>query len=349
MPRDASELAHRLAAGRGGVPPLSLQRPARGPLLAGRRCPQHAGPLDVRPAQGAAKGAAPANGPTPRPASMAICSMSSARAAAFVDFHDVADEAGAFSACPAPTRSRAPKQPRIAGADRLARSGTAAVRHVAADRAAHSRNVSAQRGITALHEAGSLRFHPRCYYRPDEHAPTETWPAMIAAVTDLDGRITGAHRTWLDPDGFDATLGKAPIDTPRRAMGDLLGHAVRFGVASEVMAAGEGIETVLSLRCVAADHADGRGALGSASRRHPASRDAAPALYRPRQRSGRRRGAMTALIERARSGRDRGDRAVAAARRLQRGSARLGVDALRAAFRVQLAPQDVARFMLLAA
>lgn len=31
-------------------------------------------------------------------------------------------------------------------------------------------------------------------------------------------------------------------------MGDLLGHAVRFGVPGEVMAAGEGIENVLSVR-----------------------------------------------------------------------------------------------------
>jgi CubicO group peptidase (beta-lactamase class C family) len=61
----------------------------------------------------------------------------------------------------------------------------------------------------------SLRFHPRCYYRPEADAPTEIWPAMIAAVTDLQGRITGAHRTWLDPSGRD----KAPVDTPRRAMG----------------------------------------------------------------------------------------------------------------------------------
>jgi len=47
--------------------------------------------------------------------------------------------------------------------------------------------------------------------------------------------MTGAHRTWLDPSG----RGKAPIDTPRRAMGDLLGNAVRFGVANDVLAAGE--------------------------------------------------------------------------------------------------------------
>jgi len=105
------------------------------------------------------------------------------------------------------------------------------------------------RGITHLHGTGALRFHPRCYYRPDDDASTETWPAMIASVTDLSGHLTGAHRTWLDPRGFtEATLGKAPIDTSRRAMGDLLGNAVRFGVADDVMAAGEGIETTLSVR-----------------------------------------------------------------------------------------------------
>jgi Toprim domain len=101
------------------------------------------------------------------------------------------------------------------------------------------------RGIKAVHDAGALQFHPRCYYRPDDSSPTETWPAMIAAVTDLSGDITGVHRTWLAPDGF----GKAPVDTPRRAMGGLLGHAVRFGAADDVLAVGEGIETMLSLRC----------------------------------------------------------------------------------------------------
>jgi hypothetical protein len=74
------------------------------------------------------------------------------------------------------------------------------------------------RGIAVPHAVGSLRFHPRCFYQPDAQAPVETWPAMIAAVTDLTGRVTGVHRTWLDPSGS----GKAPIDTPRRAMGCLL-------------------------------------------------------------------------------------------------------------------------------
>ncbi|MGJ4929755.1 DUF7146 domain-containing protein [Bradyrhizobium sp. HKCCYLS2038] len=99
--------------------------------------------------------------------------------------------------------------------------------------------------------ADALRFHPQCFYRPDDATTVETWPALIAAVTNLEGRITGGHRTWLDPDGFDdRRLGKAPIDTPRRAMGELLGNAVRFGTADDVMAAGEGIETMLSLRTV---------------------------------------------------------------------------------------------------
>ncbi|WP_316214557.1 toprim domain-containing protein [Bradyrhizobium sp. SZCCHNR2035] len=105
------------------------------------------------------------------------------------------------------------------------------------------------RGIDPPTNAVALRFHPQCFYRPEDATTVETWPALVAAVTDLDGRITGVHRTWLDPDGFDdRRLGKAPIDTPRRAMGDLLGHAVRFGIADDVIAAGEGIETMMSLR-----------------------------------------------------------------------------------------------------
>ena len=99
------------------------------------------------------------------------------------------------------------------------------------------------RGLTDLFGTESLRFHPRCWWRP-EVGPTEAHPALIAAVTDLGGRITGVHRTWLSTDGMD----KAAIDLPRKAMGDLLGNAVRFGLADDVLAAGEGIETVLSLR-----------------------------------------------------------------------------------------------------
>jgi hypothetical protein len=169
-----------------------------------------------------------------------------------IDFHDVADEARRFLSLPRPEPSS--YRPRLPTPHVPTGSPEAARRLFAMSQPPMRTLVETylrDRGITPLHDDGALRFHPHCYYRADQYSPTETWPAMIARVTDLDGRITGAHRTWLDPDGFDPVrLGKAPIDTPRRAMGDLLGNAVRFGIANDVLAAGEGVETMLSLRCV---------------------------------------------------------------------------------------------------
>src|SRR3546814_8671986 len=66
------------------------------------------------------------------------------------------------------------------------------------------------RAITDLRKGDPLSFHPHCYYRPSQGDPPGTrpaWPAMIAAVTDLDGGVTGVHRTWLDP----AAIDKAPV------------------------------------------------------------------------------------------------------------------------------------------
>lgn len=105
----------------------------------------------------------------------------------------------------------------------------------------------AGRSITDLLPGDPLRFHPHCFYRPSEDDAPDgppAWPAMIAAVTDLNGAITGVQRTWLDPQ----SKGKAPVAYPRRAMGKLLGHGVRFGAAGPVLVAGEGLETMLSLR-----------------------------------------------------------------------------------------------------
>lgn len=101
------------------------------------------------------------------------------------------------------------------------------------------------RGITGFHETGALRYNPRCYYRLDRHSPTQTFPALIAAITDASGVLTGVQRTWLDPSGED----KAEIETPRRAIGQLRGNGVRFGRVNDIMAAGEGVETTLSMRC----------------------------------------------------------------------------------------------------
>lgn len=205
------------------------------------------------------------------------------------------------------------------------------------------------RGLTALHHTKSLRFHPRCYYRPDRHCETETWPALIASVTDLDGAITGAHRTWLDPDGFSETnLGKAPIDTPRRAMGNLLGHAVRFGTARDVMAAGEGIETMLSLRITLPNlpMAAALSAAHLAAIRFPPS---LRRLYIARDNDPAGTGASARLTQRAM---DAGIEAITLSPHLgdfNDDLRLLGVAAFRDALRVQIAPEDVARFMNAAA
>lgn len=261
-----------------------------------------------------------------------------------VDFKDVADEARNFLSMPPPEpepQSRQRPTPAPSGSPEASRrlfgmsqpiSGTIVESYLR------------ERGITLLHETGSLRFHPRCYYRPDEHSPTETWPAMIAAVTNLDGRITGAHRTWLDPRRCD----KAPIDTPRRAMGDLLGNAVRFGVGGEVMAAGEGIETVLSLRSVLPDMP----MLAALSAAHLAAVLFPPTLrrlYIARDDDPAGDGARDKLIERAQA---IGIEAIVVSPQLgdfNEDLRTLGIETLRAQTRMQVAPQDVARFMALAA
>lgn len=103
------------------------------------------------------------------------------------------------------------------------------------------------RGIDTSCYAAALRFHPHCFYRHDCTMPPARWPCLIAAVANLAGEITGVQRTFLERDGSI----KAPVPVPRKAMGVLAGNGVRFGEAQDVMAAGEGIETVMSVRSVA--------------------------------------------------------------------------------------------------
>jgi hypothetical protein len=196
------------------------------------------------------------------------------------------------------------------------------------------------RGITTLYESDPLRFHPRCYYRLDEHSPTETWPALLAAVTDLAGAITGAHRTWLDPSGRD----KAPIESPRRAMGNLLGHGVRFGVAEDVMAAGEGIETMLSLRIIM----PALPMVAALSANHLAALLLPPSLrrlYIARDRDAAGDAAVATLTARTEA---LGIETFALSPCFEDFNddlRRLGVDGLRAAVCDQLGSQEAARFM----
>ena len=153
------------------------------------------------------------------------------------------NEARAFLALPEPEGRVSDRSPAPVGspeaAERLFRSahavpGTLAEVYLRA------------RAITAPLAWSSLRYHPSVYYRADEEAPREVWPALLAAVTDNAGALTGLQRTWLDRTGS----AKAPLLDPRRAMGHLLGNGVRFGAVQEALAAGEGVETMLALKSV---------------------------------------------------------------------------------------------------
>lgn len=167
-------------------------------------------------------------------------------------FAETLEEARAFLALPRredarerPSTAQAPR-----GSSESARRLFAASRPIAnslAEAYLRRRGLADVRGLTAL------RFHPRCYHRGADDAPVETWPALIAAVTDSAGAIMGVQRTYLDPalartDAILVNDGKAPFEEPRRAIGALLGNGVRFGAAGPVMIAGEGVETMLSLR-----------------------------------------------------------------------------------------------------
>jgi hypothetical protein len=269
-----------------------------------------------------------------------------------LDFREVAEEARRFLKLPRPEPEFVPQRPLVRSVVPVG-SQEAARRLFAISSSIEGTMVETYlrgRGIARVHHGGSLRFHPRCYYRPDDNLPTETWPAMIACVTDLDGQITGVHRTWLDPNGFDRVrLGKAPIDTPRRAMGDLLGNAVRFGAPDDdVLVAGEGIETMLSLRCalptlpmaaaLSANHLAAM-LLSSSLRR----------LYIAHDTDAAGDMAQATLLSRAQAV---GIEAIPLSPRLGDFNEDLhvfGLDTLRAAFRIQLAPEDVSRFLLLSA
>ena len=262
-----------------------------------------------------------------------------------VHFADVKKEARRFLSMP---QSSPPASSKVRGRPRAQAGSVEAARRLFAMSQPLQGTLVARylrtRGIMALQGAPALRYHPRCYYRPDEGGPTETWPAMIAAVTDLAGRVTGAHRTWLAPDGSD----KAPIGTQRKAMGELLGHAVRFGVPGEVMAAGEGIENVLSVR----EALPGLAMAAALSASHLAAilfPDTLRRLYIIRDNDPAGDMARDSLIERAIAA---GIEAIVLSPQsadFNEDLCTLGIGALRDHVRRYLVPQDAARLLNLAA
>src|SRR4051812_10347938 len=343
MPRDASELAHRLAGAAEAV--------CRHYLSKGRRQGRYWTVGDVRNTPGRSMFVR-LSGPDSGPGAAGLWTDAASaehgdlldvirESCGLVEFREVAEEARRFLALPRAEPRAAPRPPALQGSPEAARRLWAMAKPLAgtlAEAYLHARGISDLRGCEAL------RFHPRCWYRGGDDDPRDrardAWPALIAAVTDLCGAIRGVHRTWLSPGG----LGKGPIDTPRRAMGLLLGNAVRFGAASDVLTAGEGIETMLSLRCAlpAMPMAAALSASHLAALEFPA---ALRRLYVARDADAAGERAVTVLTERARAA---GVEALVLSPRLGDFNEDLqafGFGAVRALVRLQLAPQDAVRFM----
>jgi Toprim domain len=200
------------------------------------------------------------------------------------------------------------------------------------------------RGIAITPDLRALRFHPRCFYRiTDEETGKdryEVWPALLATVTDLDGKVTGVHRTWLDPSGY----GKAPVSSPRRALGDLLGHGVRFGTADDVMVAGEGLETVLSVRTIlpAMPMAAALSANHLVVFRPPPT---LRRLYVARDNDVDGQRAAHQLSRRAQAAGIEALPLTPSLKDFNEDLRHLGIDTLRASLREQLVPEDAVRFM----
>ena len=204
-----------------------------------------------------------------------------------------------------------------------------------------------ERGITDFDGMDALRFHPNCYYRATaeerDAKPAEAWPAMIAVVTNLDGTITGVHRTWLDLSGRY----KAPVDTPRRSLGQLLGNGVRFGIAGDVMVAGEGIETMLSVCCVLPSMP----MIAALSANHLTAIQFPPTLrrlYVARDNDAAGDAAFVSLSERTQSVGIDVLPLLPTLLDFNDDLKLLGTDHLRASLRAQLAPEDAARFIRVA-
>lgn len=103
----------------------------------------------------------------------------------------------------------------------------------------------------------ALRYHPAL--RNTESGTT--WPALVAAVSSVEGEFRGVHRTWLaerpDDDGVLSWC-KAPLQNAKMTLGKIAGCTIRLwrgasrkplaeAPVGETAVIAEGIETGLSV------------------------------------------------------------------------------------------------------
>ena len=252
MPRDASELARRLARDAEAV--------CRHYLSKGRRQGRYWMVGDVRNTPGRSMYVR-LSGPESGPGAAGRWSDAASaehgdlldvirESCGLMEFREVAEEARRFLSLPRAEPPVAPRAPAPGGSAEAARR---LWQHCRAIGGTHAEAYLHARGLAGC-RFPALRFHPELFYRDGtaQSGPARRLPALIAAVTGGDGLIHGVQRTWLD----HRVPVKADVANPRKALGRIFGHAVRFGSQAGNAAAsnretsllvGEGIETVLSL------------------------------------------------------------------------------------------------------
>lgn len=99
-----------------------------------------------------------------------------------------------------------------------------------------------------------LRFTPELTYRgyagpeDDDTVDLGVFPCMLAAIRDIDDRIIGIHRTYLDPEQPVKLTppGDQRRNKAKKILGEHKGGMIRLGPLGPRLASGEGIETTLS-------------------------------------------------------------------------------------------------------
>lgn len=113
----------------------------------------------------------------------------------------------------------------------------------------------AARGLRAVPSTTfDLRFAPAIRYRgfandyADEQVALGEFPAMLAAIRDVEGALIGVHRTYLSPDRPEKLTppGDRRRNAAKKVYGEQRGGMIRLSAPSAHLALGEGIETTLS-------------------------------------------------------------------------------------------------------
>ena len=104
------------------------------------------------------------------------------------------------------------------------------------------------RGLEHCHRHRALRFHRALFYR-DAHDTHRELPALVAALTNHAGELTGVHRTYLDPHRTAA----ANVPEPRKSLGRIHRCAVALGPPRHTLLVAQSVESALALRTACPD------------------------------------------------------------------------------------------------